>query len=166
MLARIRHLQIDFPTPDGGKAAAVADLNLEIARGETLALVGESGSGKSLTALALMQLLPKSAKVSGEIYFNEERLDRKNDRQMRAIRGSQIAMIFQEPMTALNPLHSIEKQIGEILQLHQPLLSARQRREKILQLLEEVGLSKLKTRLDAYPHQLSGGERQRVMIAM
>ncbi len=166
MLASIKNLSISFSRPEGEEGYAVKDISFDIKKGETLALVGESGSGKSLTALSLMKLLPGSSKIKGETYFKDEELQKKTDREMQKIRGSQIAMIFQEPMTALNPLHTIGKQITEILELHTPLSSKRERLDEICQLLEEVGLSKLISRLDAYPHQLSGGERQRVMIAM
>ena len=165
-IASIRNLNISFPSRDGEESKVIKGLNLDIHQGETLALVGESGSGKSLTALSLMKLLPKAATTSGEIIFNSERIDQKSDRQMRSLRGSQIAMIFQEPMTALNPLHTIEKQLSEILELHRPVLPKKDRIAQIENLLEEVGLEKLQHRLNAYPHQLSGGERQRVMIAM
>lgn len=166
MLLLVDNLTISFPDSDGKHCPVVDHVSFHIEKGETLALVGESGSGKSLTALSLMKLLPKSAKVTGEAVFEGEALFQKTERQMRKIRGSQISMIFQEPMTALNPLHTIEKQLTEILMLHSMVPKEEELKDKIMQLLEEVGLGKIKDRLDAYPHQLSGGERQRVMIAM
>ncbi len=142
----------------------VNDVSFAIERGEMLALVGESGSGKSLTALSVMRLLARQFHVSGSIAFDGKTLSELSEREMRGIRGADIGMIFQEPMTALNPLHTIGKQIGEAITIHhsrEPELRAR-----IMQLLEDVGLPYLKERLGAYPHELSGGERQRVMIAM
>jgi microcin C transport system ATP-binding protein len=166
MIAELKNLTVSFPNSQGGENRVIDNLSLTLEKGKTLALVGESGSGKSLTALALMGLLPKTATTSGEIHFANERLDQKTDRHLQKIRGSEIAMIFQEPMTALNPLHSIGRQIEEMLELHRPDLKAGSRKKRVLELLEEVGLTKMLNRLDAYPHQLSGGERQRVMIAM
>ncbi|MDG1285976.1 MAG: dipeptide ABC transporter ATP-binding protein [Rickettsiales bacterium] len=166
MFVSVKNLSISFAKPEGGTAFAVKGVDFEIQEGETLALVGESGSGKSLTALSLMKLLPRSAQTKGQFVFQGEEVHTKTEREMQKIRGSRIAMIFQEPMTALNPLHTIGKQITEILERHQPLSKKSERLEQIHALLEEVGLGKLKSRLSAYPHQLSGGERQRVMIAM
>lgn len=146
---------------------AVSNFDLSIKPGETVALVGESGSGKSVTALSILQLLPyPSAKhTSGEIQFKDQDLLNCNQRQLRAVRGNDISMIFQEPLTALNPLQTVEKQIGEILELHQGL-RGEQKRHKIIELLNQVKIKNPKQRLDDYPHQLSGGQRQRVMIAM
>lgn len=167
MVLAIKDLSIRFPLSDGSGYQVVVDtLSLSLAQGEIMGLVGESGSGKSMTALAIMQLLPQSARMSGEIEFEGEALHQKTERQMRKIRGARIAMIFQEPMTALNPLHTIGKQLSESLEVHQVLKKGESVNNKIKQLLNEVGLEKLSDRLNAYPHQLSGGERQRVMIAM
>ena len=132
-----------------------------------MALVGESGSGKSVTALSVLKLLayPPASHPSGAILFKGEDLLAKDERQLRKVRGNNITMIFQEPMTSLNPLHTIEQQIGEVLSLHQGMGDA-QARERTLELLNEVGIRDPEKRLDAYPHQLSGGQRQRVMIAM
>ncbi len=145
---------------------AVRGVSLTLHAGETLALVGESGSGKSVTAHSIMRLLPASAHhPSGSIHFKGEELLQASDRRIRQIRGSEIGMIFQEPMTSLNPLHTIEKQLGEMLLLHQGL-SQTQTRSRVLELLEQVEIPHPEQRLSAYPHQLSGGQRQRVMIAM
>jgi peptide/nickel transport system ATP-binding protein len=144
---------------------AVDGVSLSMHEGETLALVGESGCGKSLTALAIMGLLPMRSKVTGSIKLNGTELIGMHDENMCRIRGARMGMIFQEPMTALNPLQTIWQQIAEPLQLHQGMSkSATQLR--VLELLERVQLSRAKERLMAYPHQLSGGQRQRVMIAM
>jgi len=160
-------LEAHHLTLKAGATTLVNDIHFDIRKGETLALVGESGSGKSLTALALMQLLPKAItmEASSQIAFNNQKISDLPANKMRHIRGSEIGMIFQEPMTALNPLHTIGKQIAESLQLHQHL-SERDIRSQTIELLKQVGLDNLTERLNAYPHQLSGGQRQRVMIAM
>ena len=166
-LLQIKNLSVDFKVQDG-VFHAVDDVSFDISKGETVALVGESGSGKYVSALSVMQLLPyPKAKHSARssILFNGEELIGKPGPFMRDIRGSQIGIIFQEPQSALNPLHTIEKQIGEVLKLHQNMGKA-QARERVVELLELVGLERLKDRMNAYPHQLSGGQRQRVMIAM
>ena len=162
----IQDLSIDF-TVAGQINHAVKNISLDIQPGETVALVGESGSGKSITALSILRLLasPPTSYPSGKILWNDQDLLQLNENQMRAIRGNQIAMIFQEPMTALNPLHSIERQISEVLFLHKKM-TRKQAKARVLELLDLVELDRLKDRLDAYPHQLSGGQRQRVMIAM
>jgi microcin C transport system ATP-binding protein len=136
-------------------------------RGETLALVGESGSGKSVTALSILKLLsyPPASHPSGEIHFKGQNLIDGDERDLRKVRGDDITMIFQEPMTSLNPLHTIERQVGEILEIHRGMRGAA-RRKRILELLAQVGIRDAESRLGAYPHQLSGGQRQRVMIAM
>jgi len=162
-LLQIQDLDVSFRD-----SRVVNGVTLSIAKGETLALVGESGSGKSVTALSIMQLLPyplarHSEKAS--IRFDGQELINAPDTTMRKIRGSRIGMIFQEPMTSLNPLHTIERQIAEGLLLHQGLSHAAAK-ARVLELLDIVGLEQMKSRLDAYPHQLSGGQRQRVMIAM
>lgn len=165
-LLQVTDLSIDFHMP-GKVSHAVKNISFTLEKGKTLALVGESGSGKSITALSVMKLLPYPVAhhPSGEIAWKGVDLIHKTDRQMRSLRGNDMAMIFQEPMTALNPLHTIERQIGEILYLHKGQ-SLKQARPRILELLELVGLERLKNRLNAYPHELSGGQRQRVMIAM
>jgi peptide/nickel transport system ATP-binding protein len=134
-------------------------------RGQTVGLIGESGSGKSLTALALMGLLPERARVTGSILLQGQQLVGMPEPQLCQLRGARMAMIFQEPMTALNPLHPIWKQIAEPLRLHQHM-SASDAKARALQLLERVQLPRARERLDAYPHELSGGQRQRVMISM
>ena len=146
---------------------AVRNISFAIGRGETFALVGESGSGKSVSALSILQLLPYplARHPSGSIRFAGEELIGCPEPVLRSVRGNRIAMIFQEPMTSLNPLHTIEKQIGEILKVHKGLPPA-EARSRIVDLLNQVGLPEAENRLHAYPHQLSGGQRQRVMIAM
>ncbi len=146
---------------------AVDRVSFDIAKGETLALVGESGSGKSVTALSVMKLLPypPAHHPSGSIRFKGKELLSMRENEIREIRGNDITIVFQEPMTSLNPLHTIGKQIGEILLIHQGLSGARAR-DRILELLDQVGIPDPETRLASYPHQLSGGQRQRVMIAM
>ncbi len=146
---------------------AVNRVSFDIRKGETLALVGESGSGKSVSALSVMKLLPYPAArhPSGQIIFRDRELLGMAEREIRDIRGNDISIIFQEPMTSLNPLHTIEKQIGEILLLHKGLSGAAAR-ARIIELLNQVGIPDPATRLKSYPHQLSGGQRQRVMIAM
>ena len=166
-LLQIKNLHVDFKTP-GGVFHAVKDLSFDIYRGQTVALVGESGSGKSVTALSILKLLPyplASHPHGSSILFEGEEILNKTDKQMKAIRGAQVGMIFQEPLSALNPLHTIEKQIGEVLKIHQGM-GKDAACKRILELLDLVGLSNLKDRLGAYPHELSGGQRQRVMIAM
>jgi microcin C transport system ATP-binding protein len=165
-LLRIKNLAVDFSTP-GGSIHAVKNISFEVGKGETLALVGESGSGKSVSALSILQLLPYPVAhhPNGSITFEGKEMIGAPDAELRAIRGNDIAMIFQEPMTSLNPLHTIEKQINEVLYVHKGL-SRRNARTRTLELLQLVGLADAKKRLNAYPHELSGGQRQRVMIAM
>ncbi len=147
--------------------AAVRNISFRLERGETLALVGESGSGKSVTALSLMRLLPypHAWHPGGSIRFLGEELKTASEARMRQLRGDRMTMIFQEPLTSLNPLHSIEKQIAEVLMVHHGI-SRRQARPRVIQLLRMVGLPEAEGRLDALPHQFSGGQQQRVMIAM
>ncbi|WP_150795790.1 ABC transporter ATP-binding protein [Pseudomonas fluorescens] len=160
-LIEIRDLRVAFAGQE-----VVHGLNLDIRRGECLALVGESGSGKSVTAHSILRLLPgKNVSSSGAIRYNGVDLLHASEQQMRGLRGNRIAMIFQEPMTSLNPLHTVEKQVSEVLEIHKGL-KGRAARERTLELLELVGIRQPLQRLKAYPHQLSGGQRQRVMIAM
>jgi microcin C transport system ATP-binding protein len=165
-LVDVRDLSVSFQMADH-VVEAVRNVSLQIDRGETVALVGESGSGKSVTALAILQLLPypKAFHPSGSIKINGNEALGASDKFLQSIRGNKISMIFQEPMTSLNPLHTIEKQIGEILLLHRGM-GRTQARERILELLNLVGIKEPEKRLNSYPHQLSGGQRQRVMIAM
>jgi microcin C transport system ATP-binding protein len=165
-LLSVRDLSVAF-SQGGRTTAAVDHISFDIAKGETVALVGESGSGKSVTALSVLKLLPypPASHPSGQILFQGNDLLAKGENELRKVRGNKITMIFQEPMTSLNPLHTIEQQIVEILALHQGL-GDRQARARTLELLNEVGIREPQKRLDAYPHQLSGGQRQRVMIAM
>lgn len=156
----IKGLSVSF-----GEAAAVQRVDLDIAPGETVAIVGESGSGKSVTALATVSLLPDSATVSGSVLFNGEELIGVPHKALRKIRGNDISFIFQEPMTSLNPLHTIEKQMREAISMHNPMSKANEK-ARILELLNKVGIKDAETRLPSFPHQLSGGQRQRVMIAM
>jgi len=162
----VRDLSVAFHQ-GGNTSLAVDRVSFEIHRGEVVALVGESGSGKSVTANSVLRLLPYPAAShpSGEIVFKGKDLLKASDAALRAVRGNDITMIFQEPMTSLNPLHSIERQISEILKLHQDI-EGPAARAKILELLNQVGIREPEKRLAAYPHELSGGQRQRVMIAM
>jgi len=165
-LLSVRDLSVAFA--QGGKPSTAVDhVSFDIAKGETLALVGESGSGKSVSALSVLKLLPypSASHPSGKILFHDADLLAMNEKALRGVRGNKITMIFQEPMTSLNPLHTIEQQIVEVLQLHQGLRD-KPARARTLELLKEVGIRDPEKRLDAYPHQLSGGQRQRVMIAM
>jgi len=163
-LLEVEDLSIRLATARG-LAPAVRNLSLGIDRGETVGLVGESGCGKSITALSLIGLLPDRAVVSGSIRFEGRDLVTLPEDDLCKVRGNRIAMVFQEPMTSLNPLHPIGRQVAEPLVLHKGL-SARAARERALDLLDRVGLPNPAARLDQYPHQLSGGQRQRVMIAM
>ncbi|MCF6369215.1 ABC transporter ATP-binding protein [Rhizobium halophilum] len=165
-LLSVRDLSVAFHQ-GGTTSLAVDRVSFEIKSGEVLALVGESGSGKSVTANSILRLLPypSASHPSGEILFGGQDLLKAPEQALRRVRGNEITMIFQEPMTSLNPLHTIEKQIGEILDLHQGI-SGQAARSRILELLNQVGIREPEKRLQAYPHQLSGGQRQRVMIAM
>ena len=161
-LLRIDNLCVDFRV-EGAVVAAVQGVSLSVQPGQTCALVGESGSGKSVTALSILRLLPRQAQVRGTVYFAGKNLREVSKASLHEIRGGRVGMIFQEPMTSLNPLHSIGRQIGESVALHQP---GRNVRERVLELLHLVGIPQPQTRLASFPHQLSGGQRQRVMIAM
>jgi microcin C transport system ATP-binding protein len=165
-LLQVRDLSVTFGSGDGA-VDAVKRVSFDIKRGETVALVGESGSGKSVTALSVLQLLPypMARHPSGSIRFQGRELVGAPARDLLAVRGDRVSMIFQEPMTSLNPLHTIERQVNETLILHKGLTREAARR-RTLELLEQVGIPEAAKRLDAYPHQLSGGQRQRVMIAM
>src|SRR5215467_10417959 len=165
-LLEVKELSIAF-RQGGRESVAVDRISFEIKKGETVALVGESGSGKSVTALSVLKLLPYPAArhPTGTIHFKGQHLLRLQEAEIRHVRGNDITIIFQEPMTSLNPLHTIEKQIGEILLLHSGL-TGQAARERTIELLSQVGIPDPQMRLKSYPHQLSGGQRQRVMIAM
>ena len=166
VVLKIESLSISFQQGSNVNNA-VSDVSFELKQGEMFALVGESGSGKSVTAMAITQLLPKSITQykSGKILFENQDLLQKSTAEIRKVRGNRIGMIFQEPLTALNPLHTVQKQIGEILRVHRGL-TGKAATARILELLSLVGIPDPETRLKSYPHQLSGGQRQRVMIAM
>jgi microcin C transport system ATP-binding protein len=164
-LLDVRDLSVAFR--QGGVAQTVVDrVSFTLERGQALALVGESGSGKSVTAQSIVRLLPYPAAShpSGEILFKGRDVLKMSDAELRSMRGAGVTMVFQEPMTSLNPLHTIERQIGEIIALHGG--RAASTRQRVVELLEDVGIVDPTSRLGAYPHQLSGGQRQRVMIAM
>ncbi|MDQ6435752.1 ABC transporter ATP-binding protein [Mesorhizobium sp. LHD-90] len=165
-LLSVRDLSVAF-TQGGKTSTAVDHISFDIGKGETVALVGESGSGKSVSALSVLKLLPypPASHPSGKILFDGDDLLAKDEDGLRKVRGNKITMIFQEPMTSLNPLHTIEQQIVEVLSLHQGMRD-QPARKRTLELLNEVGIREPEKRLGAYPHQLSGGQRQRVMIAM
>jgi microcin C transport system ATP-binding protein len=165
-LLSVRDLSVGF-RQGGRESIAVDRISFDIGRGETLALVGESGSGKSVSALSVVRLLnyPAAFHGSGEIVLNGEDMLKADEARLRALRGNAVSMIFQEPMTSLNPLHTVERQIGEILSVHRGL-SGEAARARTLELLTRVGIPQPETRLASFPHQLSGGQRQRVMIAM
>ncbi|MBO9428919.1 ABC transporter ATP-binding protein [Sulfitobacter sp. R18_1] len=163
-LLDVKDLQVSF-RQDGQLIPAVRGVSFAVNRGETVALVGESGSGKSVSALSTVSLLGESAEVSGSVTYNGQQMIGADDKLLRDVRGNDISFIFQEPMTSLNPLHTIEKQLAESLALHQGL-QGQAARARVLELLQQVGINDAESRMDAYPHQLSGGQRQRVMIAM
>ncbi|MEO1555579.1 MAG: ABC transporter ATP-binding protein [Pseudomonadota bacterium] len=163
-LLNVTDLSVGF-RQDGNLTQAVRGVSFSVDRGETVALVGESGSGKSVSALSTVSLLGDSAEVSGSVTYDGQEMIGADEKLLRKVRGNDISFIFQEPMTSLNPLHTIEKQLGESLALHQGLVGE-DSRARILELLNKVGIRDAETRLGAYPHQLSGGQRQRVMIAM
>ncbi|MBZ0123372.1 MAG: ABC transporter ATP-binding protein [Roseovarius sp.] len=163
-LLEVRDLSVSF-RQDGATVAAVRGVSFSVDRGETVALVGESGSGKSVTALSTVALLGPSAEVSGSVRYGGQEMIGASEARLRGVRGNDISFVFQEPMTSLNPLHTLEKQIRESLELHQGL-TGEAARARIVDLLRTVGIRNPESRLKDYPHQLSGGQRQRVMIAM
>ena len=160
----VRDLWVKF-SQDGSKIDAVKGVSFDVGRGEVVALVGESGSGKSVTALSTVSLLSANAEVGGSVLYEGREMIGASEQSLQSLRGNDISFIFQEPMTSLNPLHTIEKQLMESLALHQGLVGEKAK-QRVIHLLERVGISNAKDRLNAYPHQLSGGQRQRVMIAM
>ena len=164
VLLDVRDLNVSF-RQDGDTTHAVRGVSFQVMKGETVALVGESGSGKSVTALSTVQLLGDSATVTGSITYDGAQMVGAEESELRRVRGNDISFIFQEPMTSLNPLHTIRRQLGESIELHQGLRGEAVR-ARVLELLTQVGIRDPEERLEAYPHQLSGGQRQRVMIAM
>ena len=163
-ILNVQNLTVTFQQ-DGVVTEAVKQVSFHVDRGETVALVGESGSGKSVSALSTVQLLGESANVTGSVSYDGQEMVGANEQLLRKVRGNDISFIFQEPMTSLNPLHTIARQLGESLALHQGV-QGDEAKGRILELLEKVGIRDAETRLTAYPHELSGGQRQRVMIAM
>ncbi len=163
-MLEVNHLSVRLQT-QRGPADAIRGIGFGLQRGETLGLVGESGCGKSITAMALMGLLPEGAVVSGSIRFDGQELVGQPDAAMRKIRGNRIGMIFQEPMTALNPVHTIGHQVAEPMRLHRGI-SREKAQAQTISLLDRVGIPNAAGRIDAYPHQFSGGQRQRITIAM
>jgi oligopeptide/dipeptide ABC transporter ATP-binding protein len=164
-LLAVRGLRVNFATPTGASVRAVAGVSFELQPGETLGLVGESGCGKTVTALSILRLLPRTARLAGEVRFAGEDLIASPESRLQEIRGDRIAMVFQEPMTALNPVFTIGEQVAEVLRRHRGLGNAAAWQEAA-QALTRVGLTDAPRRLQQYPHQLSGGLRQRAMIAM
>jgi oligopeptide/dipeptide ABC transporter ATP-binding protein len=166
-ILEVKDLVVEFNT-DRGRITAVKGVNLDVYKGKTLGVVGESGSGKSVTALSIMGLIPNPPGriAGGSIKYRGEELTTIPQNMMRTIRGNKISMIFQEPMTSLNPVFTVGNQIEEVLKLHQTELSKEQRKEKSIEMLRLVGIPSPEKRVKEYPHQLSGGMRQRVMIAM
>ena len=160
----VRDLWVKF-SQDGSKIDAVKGVSFDVGRGEVVALVGQSGSGKSVTALSTVSLLSANAELGGSVLYEGREMIGASEQSLQSVRGNDISFIFQEPMTSLNPLHTIEKQLMESLALHQGLVGEKAK-QRVIHLLERVGISNAKDRLNAYPHQLSGGQRQRVMIAM
>lgn len=164
-MLEIKNLTVDFITPDN-TVRAVDNLNVKIPKGKTVAIVGESGSGKSVTSLAIMRLLgSSSAQVSGEILFNGEDLLKLSEKKMRELRGNRISMIFQEPMTSLNPVYTVGDQVVEAIRLHQDI-SKEAAKARTIELFKQVGIPTPELKFKSYPHELSGGQKQRVMIAM
>lgn len=165
-IIEVKNLKTKFKTEDG-EFFAVDDVSFSLQKGRTLGIVGESGCGKSVTSLSIMRLIQKPGRIeSGKIFFQQKDLLLLTESQMQNVRGADIAMIFQEPMTSLNPVFTIGFQIDETIQTHEPRLSKKEIQQRSIELLRKVGISSPETRYHEYPHQLSGGMRQRVMIAM
>ena len=166
LLLQVKDLRTHFFT-DAGVVKAVDGVDLEIHKGETLGVVGESGSGKSITAMSIMRLIPEPPGkiVSGEVIFNGKDLIKASEHEMMKIRGNEIAMIFQDPMTSLNPVLTVGEQIMEAIVLHQKV-SRSEAKKRAIEMLKKVGIPEAQSRVNNYPHQFSGGMRQRVMIAM
>jgi len=161
----IRDLNVTFKTEDG-PVYAVRGIDLDLSAGEVLGIVGESGSGKSVTMLAVLGLLPRTATVTGSVKFRGEQLLGRKPRELKAVRGAKIAMIFQDPLTALNPVHRVGKQITEAIRAHHPELREREALTRAADLLDSVGIPQPEVRVNQFPHEFSGGMRQRAMIAM
>ncbi|MDD9371349.1 MAG: ABC transporter ATP-binding protein, partial [Acidimicrobiales bacterium] len=164
VLLSMRGLRAGFPTDDGF-VRAVDGVSFDVERGEVLAIVGESGSGKSVTAMSILGLQPTLEVAEGEILWKDRDLLTMTEAERRAIRGGEIAMIFQDPLTALNPVHTVGRQIGEMARVHEGL-GKKQARERAVEMLDLVGIPEPGSRADMYPHEFSGGMRQRAMIAM
>ena len=165
-LLRIRGLRVDFQSRDGSSLSAVRGLDIDLSKGEVLGIVGESGSGKSLGMLASLGLQPRNATVSGSVSYKGRELVGRPGREMRALRGAEIGMIFQDPLSSLNPVMTVGDQIREALFLHNGGMSKKQATERVLELLRLVAIPQPDRRINQYPHEFSGGMRQRVMIAM
>lgn len=165
-LLKVENFQISFKDDEAGTISAVKDLSFHINEGETVGLVGESGCGKSITALSIMRLIEKNSSFTkGKTVFEGEDINLFSEKKMQSIRGNKISMIFQEPMTSLNPVHKIGKQIGEVLHLH-GFANKTNSKDKTIEILKKVGIPRAESIVNEYPHQLSGGMRQRIMIAM
>ncbi|MDY6790120.1 MAG: ABC transporter ATP-binding protein [Thermodesulfobacteriota bacterium] len=167
VILEVKNLVTAFDT-EQGRIRAVENVSFAVKKGQTLGIVGESGCGKSVTALSIMRLLPKPIGIieNGEIIFHDKDIAKLPAEKMHEIRGYGISMIFQEPMTALNPVHKIARQLGEVFQLHFPKMNDKEIREKSIKMIQKVGIPEPVQRMEEYPHQISGGMRQRVMIAM
>lgn len=161
----IRNLSVEFKTDDG-MLKAVDDLSYDLMAGETLGIVGESGSGKSVSSMAILGLLPKTAKISGEVLFRGESLLGRPEGELRRFRGNKIAMVFQDALASLNPVMTVGKQITEAIEVHDSAISSTAARDRVVELLDIVGIPEPSRRINQYPHEFSGGMRQRAMIAM
>jgi peptide/nickel transport system ATP-binding protein len=164
LLLQVQNLQLSLKR-SGKYISILDDVSFQLQKGETLGIVGESGCGKSMTALSIMRLLPDKAKLTGEVKVGQEVISKLSKKKLEKIRGNQISMIFQDPLTSLNPLHTVGKQIEEALILHTNL-TKKERKDRVVELLKEVGLPRADEMFKEYPHQLSGGMRQRIMIAI
>lgn len=164
-LLEVEHLSVTFPT-DAGDARALEDVSFTLHAGETLGIVGESGSGKSMTAMAIMGILPRNAVVTGSIRLRGRELVGLSDDELREVRGNEVAIVFQDALTALNPVATVGDQLIEAVRVHRPETTREERRARAVELLELVGIPAPEKRIERYPHEFSGGMRQRVMIAM